>query len=99
LFCDPEGCRALAYGFAQYHRLEIEFSDGVTRSSNVFETAGFDSKYIVTVRPDDLLVEAQFSLGVLSPATWILIVCACILVMGVGLIGLIIFLIRRSGKT
>jgi hypothetical protein len=98
-FCDPEGCRALAYGFAPYHQLEIEFSDGTTRHSNIFKTAGFDSKYTVTVRPDDLLVEAQFSLGILSPATWILIVCACILVIGAGLIGLIVFLIRRSRKT
>jgi hypothetical protein len=97
-YCDVESCRALAYGFAPYHRIEIEFSDGKTRESNIFETAGFDSKYAVTIRPDDLLVEAQFSLGVLSPTAWILIACVCILVIGVGLIGLIIFLIRRSRK-
>ena len=98
-YCDAGSCGALAYGFAPYHRLEIEFSDGVTRQSNIFETAGFDSKYTVTVQPDDLLVEAQFSLGILSPGNWILIACACILVLGAGLIGLVTFLIRRSRKT
>ena len=98
LFCDPQGCRALAYGFADYHRLEIEFSDGVTRSSNIFKTAGFDSRYTVTVRPDDLLVEAEFSLGFFPPTGTFLLVCLCALV-GLGLvIGLVIFAMRRSAK-
>ena len=94
--CEADSCRALAYGFSPYHKLEIQFSDGKTRQSNIFETAGFDSRYTVTVRPDDLLVEAQFSLNVLPPAAIIVVTCICALV-GVGLIlGLIVFLIRRS---
>ena len=97
-YCELESCRALAYGFAPYHRLEIEFSDGVTRESNIFETAGFDSKYTVTIQPDDLLVEAQLSLGVLPPMFLIVIACVCILAAGAALIGLIIFLVRRSRK-
>src|SRR5215510_14027739 len=60
--CDALGCNALAYGFSDYHRLEIQFSDGKTRQSNIFKTAGFESKYTVTIRPNDLLVEAQFGL-------------------------------------
>lgn len=99
LYCETQSCRAIGYGFAPYHRLEIEFSDGITRQSNVFETAGFDSKYTVTIRPDDLLVEVQFSLlpsfslGILEVIT-----CICTLV-GMGLLaGLGIFLIRRSKK-
>jgi len=96
--CDPEGCRALAYGFAPYHRLEIEFSDGVMRRSNIFETAGFNSKYTVTIRPDDLLVEAQFSASALPPTLLILSACLGAL-LGMGLItGLIIYFIRRSRK-
>ena len=97
--CDAESCSATAYGFANFHRIEIQFSDGKTRQSNIFETAGFDSKYTVTVRPDDLLVEARFSLNVL-PSLWIIVVtCICALV-GVGLVvGLIVFLMRRSKKT
>jgi len=98
LYCDATSCRALAYGFAPYHKLKIEFSDGITRESNIFETAGFDSKYTATVRPDDLLVEAQFSLNILSPLFLIILVCVCILAAGIVIIGLIIFFVRRSAK-
>ena len=98
LTCDAVSCSALAYGFSTYHKLEIQFSDGKTRQSNVFKTAGFDSRYTVTIRPDDLLVEAQFSLTALPPTILILIACICALV-GIGLIiGLIIFIIRRSKR-
>jgi hypothetical protein len=97
-FCEPNGCHATAYGFAPYHRIEIEFSDGQTRQSNVFETAGFDSKYTVTIRPEDLLVEAQFSLGVFPRTGAVLVACVCALT-GAGLVvGLIVFLARRSKK-
>jgi len=97
--CDANSCSALAYGFSDYHKLEIQFSDGKTRQSNIFRTAGFDSKYTVTVRPQDLLVEAQFSLGAFPPIAIIVVTCICAL-MGVGLVvGLIIFLMRRSKKT
>lgn len=96
--CDSESCSATAYGFAPYHRLKIEFSDEETRQSNIFQTAGFDSKYAVTVGPADLLVEAQFSLGTLPRIAILAITCLCALA-GVGLVaGLIVFLIRRSKK-
>jgi hypothetical protein len=96
--CDSESCSATAYGFAPYHKIEIEFSDEETRQSNIFKTAGFNSKYSVTVRPSDLLVEAQFSLGILPPIIIIVITCICAL-GGVGLVvGLIVFLMRRSKK-
>ena len=91
--------RAIGYGFAPFHRLEIEFSDGITRQSNIFETAGFDSKYNVTVRPDDLLVEPQFSmLPSFSVGAFGILACICAL-LGVGLIaGIVIFVARRSKK-
>ena len=63
-WCEEFRCSALAYGFAPYHRIEIEFSDGKTRQNNIFETIDFDSYYIVTINPDDLLVEESFG----SPA-------------------------------
>ena len=96
--CEVDSCRALAYGFSPYHRLEIQFSDGQTRQSNIFETAGFESKYTVTVRPQDMLVEAQFSLVALPPIAIIVITCICALVGIVLLVALIIFLVRRSKK-
>jgi hypothetical protein len=94
--CDVSSCSATAYGFSPFHKIEIQFSDGKTRSSNIFQTAGFDSNYTVTVRPEDLLVEAKFSPGILPPVFLIIITCICALV-GIGLVvGLIIFLVRRS---
>lgn len=99
LTCDTMGCRALAYGFAPYHILEIEFSDEVIRRSNIFETAGFDSRYTVTIQPNDLLVKSHFGLGVVHPYILILIItCLCCLVGGL-IVWLIIFLVRRSKKT
>jgi hypothetical protein len=99
--CNAKSCGATAYGFAPYHKIEIEFSDEQTRQSNIFETAGFDSKYTVTVRPEDLLVEAQFGLNVpprLGAGT-LLIACICALI-GIGLLaGVIILLRRRSAAT
>jgi hypothetical protein len=98
-----ESCDALAYGFAPYHRIEIEFSDGKTRQSNIFQTAGFNSMYKVIVNPDDLLVEAQP--GFLAPQfsasapRWIggiVLLCLCALCGGVLLIALIVFVIPRA---
>jgi hypothetical protein len=100
LRCDALGCNALAYGFSDYHRLEIKFSDGKTRQSNIFQTAGFESKYTVTIRPDDLLVETQFSLIPSSAPRGIILViaCICMLMILALVIGGIVFLVRRARK-
>jgi hypothetical protein len=98
LTCDALSCNALAYGFSRYHRLEIQFSDGKTRQSNIFKTAGFDSRYLVTINQDDLTVEAQFTLGVLPPTLMFLIACICCVLSLVLITGLIIYLVWRSRK-
>jgi hypothetical protein len=95
--CDAASCHALAYGFSPYHRLEIQFSDGKTRQSNIFKTAQFNSAYKVTIRPDDLLVEPQFNLDLFSPGTYLLL-CGCLAGILVIIILLAIFFIRRSRK-
>ena len=91
-YCESQSCRAIAYGFAPYHRIEIELSDEITRHSNIFETAGFDSRYTVTVQPDDLLVEGQLSLEVLPPIAIIAITCICVLAGLSLIVGGIIFI-------
>lgn len=96
--CEVNSCRATAYDFATYHRIELQFSDGKTRQSNIFETAGFDSKYVVTIRPDDLIVKARFSPGIFPRTAAIFIACICAFV-GVGLVvGLSLFLLRRTKR-
>ena len=99
-WCDTLSCGAIAYGFSPYHRLEIEFSDGKRRQSDIFQTAGFDSTYTVTIRPDDLLVESQFSPGSLFPRMGIIVLlCACVLAGGALAAGVIVFLLLRRAKT
>lgn len=94
-YCDAESCSATAYGFAPHHKIEVEFSDGITRQSNVFETAGFISEYTVTVRPADLLVEAQFNLSTNPRTSLLLIVCGCLMIAGLMIIAGVVFLLRR----
>jgi hypothetical protein len=96
LYCEPNSCSAIGYGFAPYHILEIGFSDGATRRSNIFETEGFNSFYSVTVRADDLLVESR--INPLAPPVWlmVLLACVCVVVGGGLVIGLVLFLRRRA---
>lgn len=61
--CDTTSCRSLAYGYAQYHKLVIEFADR-TRESNVFTKSARSATYTVTVLADSLLVEENPSVGV-----------------------------------
>jgi hypothetical protein len=97
-YCEATNCHALAYGFSNYHRLQIQFSDGKTRQSNIFKTDQFQSIYKVTIRQDDLLVEPQISLNLFSPWTYILL-CICCLVVIALLIGVILWSVRsRKGR-
>jgi hypothetical protein len=92
--CEAASCHALAYGFSDYHRLEIQFSDGKTRQSNVFKTSEFNATYKVTIRPDDLLVEPNISLATVSPYIFILLCCCCLLGV-VGIVVIVIVIVRR----
>jgi hypothetical protein len=91
--CEAASCHALAYGFSDYHRLEIEFSDGKTRQSNIFKTSEFNATYKVTIREADLLVEPNITLGTLSPYIFILVCCCCLL--GVVVVIMIVLMIAR----
>lgn len=108
LTCEEFHCSAIAYGFASYHRLEIQFSDGTTRQSNIFKTINFSSEYLVTVNPSDLSVEevsgspAPPELNPDSPSsaipTWLGILVLCVillLLIGLGA-ALVMFLRRRA---
>jgi hypothetical protein len=95
--CEATTCHALAYGFRDYHRIEIQFSDGKTRQSNIFKTTEFDSIYKVTIRQDDLLVEPQITLTALSPFIIILLCCCCLLGI-VAVIVVVFVLVRRKNK-
>jgi hypothetical protein len=57
--CSADGCSSLAYSYSDFHRLNITFSDGVTRQSNVFGKRFFYARYLVAVRGNDLIVAEQ----------------------------------------
>ena len=57
LTCTQDHCSSMAYGYREYHRLSIVFSDGKIRQSNVFGKQYFNARYQVTVREEDLVVK------------------------------------------
>lgn len=54
--CSESACDSLAYGYTQYAKLVVTFSDGVTRESNIFGKKYDVSQYEVTVYSSDLNV-------------------------------------------
>jgi hypothetical protein len=95
--CAATVCSALSYGFSPYHKLEIHFSDGITRTSNIFKTSQFQASYKVIVRQNDLLVTPRFSLNFFTPLTYVLICSGCLAGI-VILVILIVLLLRRSAR-
>jgi hypothetical protein len=95
--CQATTCSALAYGFSTWQRIEIQFTDGVTRQSNIFKKTQFQASYQVTIRQSGLLVEEKFSLNAFTPWTYVLI-CGVCLVGVVFLILLIVLLLRKNRK-
>jgi hypothetical protein len=97
--CTGDSCSSMAYGYSDYHRLRIRFSDGVTRESNVFTKKFYLANYRVTVREDDLWVEER--LGLSNPLVLVLVAgLAGFLFVGVDVVALlvvIVLLILRAG--
>lgn len=56
--CISSACGSMAYGYADYQQLVVTFSDGSTRTSNVFSPQGMNSNFVVRVRSNDLLVRS-----------------------------------------
>ncbi len=58
LYCDTDSCFSIAYEYWPFQQLVLNFSDGVTRTSNVFAAPKkLRSAFNVIVRKDDLVVE------------------------------------------
>jgi hypothetical protein len=93
--CYDGRCNAVAYRFRQYHYIELEFSDGVTRRSNVFETSTFNGKYQVTIREDDLLVKARFTLDPFAGRTYLILCGGCLLALLIITV-LIVIVVRQT---
>jgi len=92
--CTATSCSALAYGFSTCQRLQIQFSDGKARLSNIFTTSQFQASYQVTIRQEDLLVEPKVSLNLFNPLTYVLIYGGCL--VGIAILVLVIVLLIRG---
>ena len=98
--CVADSCSSMAYGYAPYHQLEITFSDGITRRSQIFEYDAFNMRYRVIVREDDLRVE-RIS-GRHNPMGWFFLGVIVAGIVGLGLfltnLVLLVILILRAGE-
>lgn len=94
-------CDALAYGFADYSRLVLEFDNDTSYTSNVFEMSHFNSRYEVTVTEDGMAVdEVGGSANSFVVAFYVIIGIGCCLgiLVIVGIVLLIRWIIRRQKK-
>jgi hypothetical protein len=57
--CQINTCNSFAYSYTPFFRLEIEFSDGITRQSNSFTKSAFAANYLVTIQEKSLVVEEK----------------------------------------
>lgn len=60
--CTSDACESMAYGFADYNKLVITFTDR-ERESNIFSTTDFNAKFKVVVDENSLTVTQTSSSG------------------------------------
>jgi hypothetical protein len=98
--CEITNCSSLAYGYSEYARLVIRFSDRVVRESDVFKIEDFSASYRVTVRENDMGVEKLR--GRINPMVGILGVALCAGAGGLLFIALmlvfIILMVQKAGE-
>lgn len=98
--CGIDHCESMAYSYSDFAQLEIRFSDGVVRTSDVFKIEDFDASYRVAVRGTDMIVENLRGRGM--NMGWILGVAACAGVGGLLFLALaivfIILMARKAGE-
>lgn len=98
--CEADHCESMAYGYREAFILEITFSDGVMRRSNIFAKEHFDALYRVTVRADDLVVEETG--GRVNPMVFGIVGAlggSCLVgVFSLGLLGVLLVLVRHAGR-
>jgi len=68
--CTETSCSSMAHGYSTYNRLVIQFSDGVTRTSDAFSSGTMRTHYRVTVQEDGLKVE-PVKAGIGLPRVWV----------------------------
>jgi hypothetical protein len=101
--CRINACNSFAYSYGPYHRLIIEFSDGVTRQSNTFTKHAFAADYLVTIQELSLLVEEKplgpnLPFETASPTVFDLLATVTFPCMEIILPILLLALVFRTGR-
>jgi hypothetical protein len=102
--CQANSCYSSGYSYTPYHRLVIEFSDGVTRRSNTFTKRAFAANYLVTIHEESLVVEEKplgpdlplFKTG--APTLADLLATLAFPIMGIILPIILVALVIRTGR-
>jgi len=103
LHCTDEACSSTSYGYATYNQLVIQFSDGVTRVSDVFSSGTMRTDYRVTVRQDSLEIERVKRGRGRLPFVWTLVgrLLGTAVVIPLGLlllVGVLLFVLDAWGR-
>ena len=102
--CQSYSCHSSAYSNSPFYRLEIVFSDGVTRQSNIFTKRAFAANYQVTILAQSLEVEEKplgpnipfFKAG--APTLWNLLATVAFPFLESILIIIVVVLAVRTGR-
>ena len=98
--CTTASCSSMAYGYSEYHRLLIRFSDDKDRQSNIFQSDSYNSTFRVVVRENDLVVEKIH--GDSNPLGWTLLGLFLggifSILLGLILLILLVITIIRAGE-
>jgi hypothetical protein len=102
--CQSYSCHSFAYSNSPFYRLEIVFSDGVTRQSNIFTKRAFAANYQVTILAQSLEVEEKplgpnipfFKVG--APTLWNLLATVAFPFLEIILIIIVVLLAVRTGR-
>jgi hypothetical protein len=95
--CTQYECSSMSYGYTDYLQIELTFSDGVTRTSNIFTKKHFNAVYTITVRADDLVVKETGGSG--NPyVIFLIVILAAICLVLLAVIGAIVLIVRAVRK-
>jgi hypothetical protein len=96
--CEGLTCSGLAYGFTEYGKLDITFSDGKVRQSNIFTISGMTSIYDVTINENDLVVTERID----PSGVYVLVLCLCcccgVLLAAAVIVGVVVYFVRRQAN-
>jgi hypothetical protein len=92
--CELDECYGGNFGYGDYYKIIITFSDGISRESNIFEKKHYNAEYIVTIYPNSLYVE-EISLNFRSLEIRLATCCFGMLLL-LGLLISIGVLVRRG---